>query len=129
MRAAAHCRPVFPEARPMAIADRELLFGMIALQNGLIDQAQLVAAFQAWTEDRSRPFSQVLLDRGALNESDRTRLDGLARSHLQEQSEDTPRSLTDAPTAVRQAIRQLGDPDLDATLDRLEVTADGAPGS
>jgi hypothetical protein len=34
-----------------AAADRHLLFGSLALQNGLIDQGQLVAAFQAWTRD------------------------------------------------------------------------------
>jgi eukaryotic-like serine/threonine-protein kinase len=34
-----------------AAADRHLLFGLLALQNGLIDQGQLVAAFQAWTRD------------------------------------------------------------------------------
>ena len=28
----------------MAAADRNLLFGLLALQNGLIDQVQLVAA-------------------------------------------------------------------------------------
>ena len=33
----------------MAAADRDLLFGLLALQNGLIDQVQLVAGFQAWT--------------------------------------------------------------------------------
>ena len=33
-------------------ADRDLLFGLLALQNGLIDQGQLVAAFQAWTRDK-----------------------------------------------------------------------------
>jgi hypothetical protein len=27
----------------------DLLFGLLALQNGLIEQGQLVAAFQAWT--------------------------------------------------------------------------------
>ena len=35
-------------------ADRDLLFGLLALQNGLIDQGQLVAAFQAWTLDKAR---------------------------------------------------------------------------
>jgi hypothetical protein len=35
-------------------ADRHLLFGLLALQNGLIDQGQLVAAFQAWTRDKAR---------------------------------------------------------------------------
>ena len=34
---------------------RDLLFGLLALQTGLIDQAQLVAAFQAWTRDQGPP--------------------------------------------------------------------------
>jgi hypothetical protein len=44
-------------------ADRELLFGLLALQNGLIKQAQLLAAFQAWTLERSKglcPTFQLL---------------------------------------------------------------------
>jgi len=32
---------------PRADNDHNLLFGVLALQNGLIDQAKLVAAFQA----------------------------------------------------------------------------------
>ena len=39
-----------------AAADRHLLFGLLALQNGLIDQGQLVAAFQAWTRDKARAW-------------------------------------------------------------------------
>ena len=35
----------------MANADSHLLFGLIALQNGLVNQGQLVAAFQAWSLD------------------------------------------------------------------------------
>jgi hypothetical protein len=35
-------------------ADRDLLFGLVALQNGLINQGQLMAAFQAWTLDKAR---------------------------------------------------------------------------
>lgn len=38
-------------------ASDSLLFGLLALQNGLIDQAQLVAAFQAWTRDRGQPLA------------------------------------------------------------------------
>ena len=39
----------------MNAADHDLLFGLLALQNGLIDQGQLVA-FQAWTRDKVRPL-------------------------------------------------------------------------
>ena len=44
---------------------RDLLFGLLALQNGLINQGQLVAAFQAWTFDKSRALADHLVGRGA----------------------------------------------------------------
>ena len=43
-----------------ADAERHLLFGLIALQVGLVDQSQLVAAFQAWAHDKSRPLADHL---------------------------------------------------------------------
>ena len=48
-------------------ADRSLLFGLLALQNGLIDQVQLVAAFQAWTRDKTRSLADQLVARGDLD--------------------------------------------------------------
>ena len=47
-------------------ADRHLLFGLLALQNGLIDQGQLMLAFQAWTRDKSRSLADHLQARGDL---------------------------------------------------------------
>ena len=41
-----------------AAADRHLLFGLLALQNGLINQVQLVAVFQAWTLDRTQELGR-----------------------------------------------------------------------
>ena len=41
-------------------AERHLLFGLLALQTGLIQQAQLVAAFHAWTCDKSRSLADHL---------------------------------------------------------------------
>jgi hypothetical protein len=38
-------------------SDRDLLFGLLATQNGLVNQGQLVAAFQAWVLDKSRPLA------------------------------------------------------------------------
>jgi HEAT repeat protein len=46
--------------------DHELLFGLLALQNGLIDPVQLVAAFQAWTRDKARPLAEHLVGLGSL---------------------------------------------------------------
>jgi eukaryotic-like serine/threonine-protein kinase len=46
--------------------DRNLLFGLLALQNGLINQGQLVAAFQAWTLDKARALADHLVGRGVV---------------------------------------------------------------
>ena len=51
----------------MTAADRHLLFGLLALQNGIINQGQLVAAFQAWTLDKSRSLADHLQARGDLS--------------------------------------------------------------
>ena len=45
---------------------RDLLFGLLALQTGLINQAQLVAAFHAWTQARDRPMAEILAEQGDL---------------------------------------------------------------
>jgi len=45
-------------------ADRLFHFGLLTLQNGLIQQAQLVAAFHAWTCDKSRSLAGHLIALG-----------------------------------------------------------------
>jgi hypothetical protein len=65
-----------------AAADRHLLFGLIALQVGLIDQAQLILAFQAWARDKSRPLADHLAARGDLDDDDRAAVEALAARHL-----------------------------------------------
>ena len=59
-------RPSHAGTLAMSHANRDLLFGLIALQNGMIDQSQLVAAFQAWTLEKDRPLAEHLVGRGDL---------------------------------------------------------------
>jgi hypothetical protein len=59
-------------------ADRNLLFGLLALQNGLLDQVQLVAAFQAWTRDKARALADHLIALGHLNPSQRAAVEVMA---------------------------------------------------
>ena len=61
-------------------ADRHLLFGLLALQTGLIQQAQLVAAFHAWTCDKGRSLADHLMALGHLNAPQRAAVEALARS-------------------------------------------------
>jgi len=45
----------------MAAADRDLLFGLLALKNGLIDQNQLADGVRAWTTDKARTLADHLV--------------------------------------------------------------------
>jgi hypothetical protein len=74
-------------------ADRSLLLGLLALQNGLIDQGQLVGAFQAWTLDKSKSLADHLEGRGNLTASKRALLDALAEVHLEAHDGDVYKSL------------------------------------
>src|SRR5262249_18679979 len=58
-------------------ADRGLLFGILALQNGMVEPVDLIAAFQLWSRDRTRPLGRVLLERGALDERGRALVEDL----------------------------------------------------
>ena len=55
----------------MSGADDNLLFGLIALQNGLIDQSELIVAFQAWTLDKARSFVDHIIVVGHLSVAER----------------------------------------------------------
>jgi tRNA A-37 threonylcarbamoyl transferase component Bud32 len=64
-------------------SERNLLFGMLALQNRLVDQHDPIAAFQCWSRERSRPMARIMVERGALTEHDHAMLEGLVRRHVQ----------------------------------------------
>jgi hypothetical protein len=61
--------------------DRHLLFGLLALQNGIINQVQLVAAFQAWALDKSRTPADHLEARGDVTGATRAAGGTGRRSH------------------------------------------------
>src|SRR5215468_10885182 len=98
-------------------ADRNLLFGLLALQNGLIQQAQLVSAFHAWTCDKARLLADHLVALGHLNEAQRAAVEALAALHVEKHG-DIERSLAAVPAgkSTRERLAALADPALDGTL-------------
>jgi serine/threonine-protein kinase len=99
-------------------ADRELLFGLLALQNGLINQAQLLAAFQTWTLERSKGLADHLVVLGHLSPARRPVVEAMAALHLEAHGGDVERSLAAVPAgkSARDDLASLGDPDIEATL-------------
>src|SRR3954454_8097422 len=113
----------------MAAPDRDLLFGLLALQNGLIDQVQLVAAFQAWTRDRARPLASHLVARGDLDAGDRDAVEALIDRHVRKHG-DVERSLAAVPAgrSTRDRLAALADEDLNGTLSHAgSGSSDGDP--
>jgi hypothetical protein len=98
----------------MAVVDDDLLFGLLALQNGLIDQVQLVPAFQARTCDKECDLADHLLARRELDAARRHR--GPRRLHIQKHG-GVERSL-----AAVAAGRSTGE-----SLARLEGTLGDSP--
>jgi eukaryotic-like serine/threonine-protein kinase len=101
--------------------EKDLLFGLLALQVGLIDQAALVAAFHAWTQDKARPLADHLVALGHLDAAHRPLLEGLAAAHLARNGGNLEQSLAAIPAgrSTRESLAQIGDPDMTGTLARV----------
>ena len=102
-------------------ADRNLLFGLLALQNGLIDQDQLVTAFRAWSRDRGRLLADYLVDRGDLDADQRSVVQAMVTLHEKKHGGSTEKSLAAIPAgrSTRDSLAALGDPEIDGTLARV----------
>jgi serine/threonine-protein kinase len=105
-------------------ADRHLLFGLIALQHGIIDPRQLLNAFQAWTLDKSRSLADYLAERGDVDAEDRAAVEALAVRHLKRHGGDPERSLAalNAGRSTRDSLARLTDVEIVASLARLGST-------
>ena len=105
-------------------ADRNLLFGLLALQNGLINQGQLVTVFQAWTLDKTRDLADHLVVRGDLDLDDRSAVEALVARHIKKHGGDVEQSLATMSVgrSTSETLAQIADPDVDATLARLGTT-------
>jgi eukaryotic-like serine/threonine-protein kinase len=97
---------------------RDLLFGLLALQFGLIDQDQLVAAFSAWTRSKVRPLSAILRERGAIDEAGRSALAAMVKVQWKKHGGDTEKSLASFAVgpSTRQKLAAISDTDLTASL-------------
>ncbi len=112
-----------------AAADHHLLFGLLALQNGLIDQVQLVAAFQAWTRDKARSLADQLVARGDLDADARAGLEAIVALHVKKHG-DVEKSLAAVPAnrSTRASLAALGEPEIEETLARVTRAPNGRAG-
>jgi WD40 repeat protein len=63
-------------------ADRNLLFGTLALQTNFIDRDALLAALQAWAAGPARSLGDLLREQGKISPEQQAALDTLVRARL-----------------------------------------------
>ena len=83
---------------------RDLLFGLLALQTGMIDQGALITAFAAWMRDKARSLADHLVELGHLDARRRAAVEAIAGVHLQALGGDVEKSL--AVLAVGRSTRE-----------------------
>jgi serine/threonine-protein kinase len=124
-----------------AHSDRNLLFGILALQMDFISRDALIRAMHAWVLEKAKPLGQVLLEQGALSAEARGGLERLVELHVGAHGGQPERSLAAlrAPQTVRRELEQIADPELHASLAHVpaaplgqgapDTRQDGAPSS
>jgi eukaryotic-like serine/threonine-protein kinase len=104
-------------------ADRNLLFGILALQMDFISRDALVQAMNAWVLEKAKPLAQILVEQQALSATRRGMLEPLVEEHIKQHGNDAEKSLAAVSCvgSVRDELKQIADLDLQASL--LTVTA------
>ena len=103
---------------PSPAADRNLLFGILALQMDFVSRDALIAAMNAWVLDKAKPLGQILVEQGALDAGNRAWLEAGVERHLEMHGNDPQQSLAAVSSlrSVRQDLQQIADADVQASL-------------
>src|SRR3954467_4619494 len=95
-------------------ADRNLLFGILALQMDFVSRDALLEAMHAWVLRKDTPLGRLLAERGSLTAEEHDLLEALVRKHLDRHGNDAERSLAALSSvgSARDALRRVADPDV-----------------
>src|SRR5437870_2473328 len=95
-----------------ASADRNLLFGILAVQLDFIDKDALIGAMNSWLLDKGKPLGGILHDQGQLSPERLQLLTALVAEHLRHHGDDPQQSLaalSSVPHTLRQRLAALPD--------------------
>ncbi|HJT79146.1 MAG TPA: protein kinase, partial [Gemmataceae bacterium] len=112
---------------PHPASDRNLLFGILALQIDFVSRDALIAAMNTWVLDKAKPLGQILREQGQLADDEHALLDGLVRKHLEKHGNDPQRSLAALSSvgSVRRDLQQVADADVQASLAHVSAVHNG----
>src|SRR5262245_33023864 len=96
--------------QPPPAPDRNLLFGVLALQLELIDDRQFAQACSAWATRKHTSLADVLRDFGWLTDDDHREVERLVERKLKKHGGDVRRSLAAAADGrARDVLKSIDD--------------------
>jgi len=112
-------------------SDRNVLFGVLALQMEFITQAGLISALQAWTLQKTRPLGESLVELGHMSAEDRAALEPMVDRHVARHGGRSEQSLAalSSLSEVAAELRELNDADVQHSLQHVEGQASRQAGS
>ena len=113
-----------------AHADRNMLFGILALQMDFITRDQLVSAMQAWVFDKTQPLGKLLIKQATLDQDTHDLIEALVKKHLTQHGGDVAKSLAAVNSAAqvveaREELEKVTDPDVQGSLIHFSPTKRG----
>src|SRR6516164_7925324 len=96
--------------------DRNLLFGVLALQADLIDAPQFIEACLLWTSRKKEQLADLLLERGWIEPADKAHVEYLLERKLQKHGGNAHASLAAIPDDIKRSLAALDDEDIQRSL-------------
>ncbi|QDT67024.1 protein kinase domain-containing protein [Calycomorphotria hydatis] len=107
--------------------DRNLLFGVLALQSDLIDSRQFVDACTLWASRKETPLAEILIEQHALDEEDREHVEYLLCRKLKKNNDNIQSSLAGTPESIRQIMTSIESTEVKQSLAGVFETQSGSP--
>jgi serine/threonine-protein kinase len=109
--------------------DRNLLFGILALQMDFITRDALIAAMHDWVLNKAKPLGQLLVEQECLRPEQREALDALVNLHIERQGGKVEKSIAGVADDVKRSLAALDDPDIERSLASLPAVNEAALGT
>jgi eukaryotic-like serine/threonine-protein kinase len=110
---------------------RNLLLGVLALQNSFISREGLLAAFNTWLADRTKSLGGILVDQGKLSAARLAILDGLVSEHVKDHGGDPETTLAAVHSTEDdfELLCAIKDADVEASLAAVRAHGSARYGS
>src|SRR5436309_905777 len=102
---------------PHASADRNLLFGVVALQGAYIGNDQFAEICAAWATRKDTPLADLLVERAWLTAEDKREVERAVERHLRRHGGDAHASLQAvADSRIKRSLAGVPDEDVRQSL-------------